>query len=74
MRTTLDIDNDLLTLAKSLAQQQRVPLGKAISLLIRKGLEPSAPHKNMRNGLRVISRRQDAKPVTLEIVNSLRDE
>ena len=74
MRTTINIDDGLLMFAKGLAEQQRISLGKAISILIQKGLEPSTPHKEVRNGLRVISRRHDAKPVTLEIVNSLRDE
>jgi hypothetical protein len=41
MRTTLDIDDDVLKLAKGHARVQRVSLGRAISTLVRKGLASS---------------------------------
>jgi len=74
MRTTLDIEDDLLEIAKSIAQHQNVNLGKAVSLLIRKGLSPTTSKKQTRNGLRILNRPQGSKPVTLEIINQLRDE
>jgi hypothetical protein len=74
MRTTVDIEDDVLEIAKSMARHQDQSLGKAISDLIRKGIEPIHQRGQKRNGLRVIVRRSDAKPVTLEVVNKLRDE
>lgn len=73
MRTTLEIDNDVLELAKSLARHRKQSIGRVISDLCRKKLQvgESAPVKN---GLRVIQRDKAATPVTLEIVNMLRDE
>jgi len=38
MRTTLDIDNDVLAAAKELARQQNVSAGKVVSQLLRKVL------------------------------------
>lgn len=38
MRTTLDIENDVLAAAKQLARQQNVAVGKVISKLVRDAL------------------------------------
>jgi hypothetical protein len=76
MRTTLEIEDDVLEVAKDMARHQCLSLGRAVSLLIRKGIQ--APRINaketIRNGLRVVTRSPDASPVTLEIVNQIRDE
>ncbi len=74
MRTTLDIEDDLLKIAKGIAEYQKINLGEAVSLLIRKGIDPTFPQQQIKNGLRIINRPQGSKPVTLEIVNRLRDE
>lgn len=76
MRTTLEIEDDVLEVAKDIARHQCLSLGKAVSLLIRKGIQsPQIERKKtIRNGLRIVSRPQDASPVTMEIVNCLRDE
>jgi len=49
MRTTVNIDDDVLKVAKSLATQQRTPLGRVISDLMRKGLQPVP--RILRNGV-----------------------
>lgn len=74
MRTTLDIEDDVLEVAKSLAKHRRLSLGKAVSDLMRKGVEPPAGRTGTQNGLRVITRGPGSKAVTLDIVNKLRDE
>jgi len=74
MRTTLDIEEDVLEVARSLAKHRRLSLGKAVSDLIRKGIHPPMRDQLANNGLRVIARGGDAKAVTLDIVNKLRDE
>lgn len=43
MRTTLDIDDDLLAAAKAMARRQRTSAGRVVSDLMRKGLEAPAP-------------------------------
>lgn len=73
MRTTVDLDEDILNLAKHLAQQQGVSAGQVISELARKALEPSSSPK-IRNGVQVFVPKAGAKKPSLEVVNRLRDD
>lgn len=74
MRTTLQLDEDVLAAARALAQQQGRTLGEVVSELARKGLAPVAAVPQFRNGIRLMPVRQDARPSTLEQINELRDE
>jgi hypothetical protein len=75
MRTTLAIDDDVLAAAKHLAERERRSLGEVISLLARRGLRPDEnAARGMRNGLPLLPVKAAAQPVTLELVNALRDE
>jgi hypothetical protein len=74
MRTTLDLDADVLQAAKEMASVQGTTAGRVISDLVRKALEPS-PSPRMRNGVPVMpSRGPGAPKITMELVNELRDE
>ncbi len=76
MQTTLTIDDDVLAAAKAKAESQQRELGEIVSDLMREALAAEAA-PTMRNGiplLPTLSARKNAKPVTLEIVNKLRDE
>lgn len=75
MRTTVSIDDDVLTAARALADRQHRSLGDVISELARRGLAPSSPvGGNSRNGVPLLPLRANAVPITLELVNRLRDE
>lgn len=74
MRTTLSIDDDVLSAAKERAQLERKTVGEVISALARQAMQPTAPFSRTRNGILLLPVRPDAKPVTLELVNRLRDE
>jgi hypothetical protein len=73
MRTTLELDDDLLTTAKQLAEQQGVPLGQIISDLVRQSLAARAPLKE-RNGVLLFVPKPAASKPNLRRVNKLRDE
>jgi len=73
MRTTLKIDDDILEAAKSLALHQNSSVGAVISSLARRSLE-RAPVFNTRNGIPQLPRQGKGHPVTMELVNKLRDE
>jgi hypothetical protein len=73
MRTTLDIDADILGIAKELAHQQKTSAGKVLSNLARQALKPRKAPK-FRNGIMLLERRPGSPPVTMELVNRLRDE
>ena len=74
MRTTLDIDDDVLQAAKELGALQGKTAGKVVSELARQGLSPVVTHR-LRNGVPVLPRRPAgrARP-TMRLVNDLRDE
>jgi hypothetical protein len=75
MRTTLTIDDDVLLAAKGLAKRQGRSLGEVISDLSRQALRPAqASRARKRNGVPLLSVRAGSMPVTMELVNQLRDE
>ncbi|MBK6886453.1 MAG: DUF2191 domain-containing protein [Tetrasphaera sp.] len=43
MRTTLDLDEQVLAVARSLATSRRISLGQAVSDLARRGIRADAP-------------------------------
>ena len=76
MRTTLDIDNDVLTLAKTLARRESKPAGQFVSELLREALRARAGRKGEgqsreRYGFRPIP--AGGSVVTDDIVNEIRD-
>ena len=73
MRTTLAIDDDVLMAAKAMARQQDRSVGEIISALARRSLQRPQTGGE-RNGIPLLSPRSDSPPVTLDIVNGLRDE
>lgn len=75
MRTTLAIDDDILAAAKHLAEREQKTVGEVISALARQGLARSARGSRAeRNGVPLLPVRRGASPVTMELVNQLRDE
>jgi hypothetical protein len=73
MRTTLQLDDDVVSEAKRLAREKGVTLGNVISELARKSLPASARPK-FRNGVELLESRPGGPKVDLEFVNRLRDE
>jgi hypothetical protein len=74
MRTTLDIDDDVLQAAKEIAAACGSTTGRVISDLVRKGMAPEETY-DVFNGIRLMPRRPPgSKMPTMEMVNRLRDE
>jgi hypothetical protein len=74
MRTTLTIDDDVLSAAKGLAARQHKTVGEVISALSRQALQPAGANRGARNGVPFLPVRTGTLPVTLELVNQLRDK
>jgi hypothetical protein len=75
MRTTLEIDNDVLIAAKELARLKNQGVGRAISDLARRGLVPQTqPDIEIQAGIPVWVHGSGAIPVTSELVRSLADD
>lgn len=79
MRTTLDIDDEVLSAAKELARQQGRSVGQVVSMLTRKallGAIDDAPRSKARRakgpgGFRPFPSR--GSPVTNDAIDALRD-
>ena len=74
MRTTLDIDQDVLETAKELAARRSTTAGRIISDLARSALAPRDQPARMRNGVPLLPGRKKGLLVTPALVNRLRDE
>jgi hypothetical protein len=73
MRTTIDLEEDVLLAAKELARQRGISIGKVLSELARQALVRGNA-STTRNGLPLFPIQSNAGVVTLELVNQLRDE
>ena len=71
MRTTLDIDADVLESAKKLAAERGTTAGRILSELARSALMPRGRSMRKRNGVPILPK---SRIVTPEIVNRFRDE
>jgi len=73
MRTTLSIDDDLLSTVREIAQAQERTTGDVVSDLLRESLRPKSIKQEYRNGVPLLPRQPDAVRVTSELVNHIRD-
>jgi hypothetical protein len=74
MRTTLDVDDDVLQAAKEIAANRKTTAGQVLSDLARTALT-SLKSRSVRNGAPLMPRRRKGSPrPTMEKVNRLRDE
>jgi len=73
MRTTLDLDLDVLQAAKEIGMARGLSAGQVVSELVRKALASPRAAK-VRNGVPLLSRKAGSPPLTMAAVNRLRDE
>ena len=74
MRTTLDLDEDVLQALKEIAEVKGQTAGRVASDLVRKALEPPKDAPKVRNGVPLLQGRPGSRILTMELVNRLRDE
>ena len=74
MRTTLDIDDDVLESAEELAVRRGTTAGRVLSDLARSALAPRGRSPRKRNGVPILPKRPREQIVTPETVSRLRDE
>lgn len=75
MRTTLDIEEDVLVAVKEIARHEKTTAGKVISRLARKGLSGDiygTKKVESRNGVPLLPRR--GVIVTNELIDRIREE
>jgi hypothetical protein len=73
VRTTLDIEDDVLQAAKELAQREGTTIGETLSKLARKGLTGAtgSEPRVIRNGVPVLPQRDEV--ITLEHIQKIMD-
>lgn len=74
MRTTLAIDDDVLSAAKEMAAMENKSVGEVISDLARRSLSPAESRIKTRNGVPLLKVRKGTQRVTSELVLQLREE
>lgn len=76
MRTTLKIPDDVLLAARQRAEARGITIGDALAELARRGLEIELEEiqDGFWKGVRLFPHLPDDPPVTLELLNHLRDE
>lgn len=72
MRTTLDIDDNLLAIARVRARERSISLGAAVSEMMRQGLR--VPIQPSRSGFPVFEPPPGAPVVTDDLVARYRDD
>ena len=75
MRTTLDIDKDVLQAVKELAAYERTTAGRVISDLAKRGLkQPTKPgvREKVRHGIRMLPNRDEI--ITNALIDKIRNE
>ena len=75
VRTTLDIDDDVVSAARSLAKVRSTTIGKVVSDLARSALRgQSQSPAGKRHGVPLFARTSGDVAITLKLVNELRDD
>lgn len=73
MRTTIDLEEDVLLATREMARQRGVSMGRVLSDLARQALA-GREAVSTRGGVPLFPVATTARVVTLELVNRLRDE
>jgi hypothetical protein len=74
MRTTLTIDDDILSVARERADIEGKTVGKVLSALARQSLCPPQPVQQFRNGIPQLPIQPGAGISTPELIRQLMDE
>ena len=72
-RTTLQLEDDAMRVAKAHAERHRLSLGEAVSELVRKAAERPLVTED-RNGLRVLRLNRRSPKVSTALVDRLRED
>ena len=74
MRTTVNLDEDVLQAARAIARTERRGLGSVLSTLARRGLVPPEPRLEDEEGFPVFRVKPGTGPITDEMVRAAFEE
>jgi hypothetical protein len=70
MRTTINVDDDVLEAVRAIARHERRALGAVVSTLLRRGLAPQQPGIEDEGGFLVFRVGPGSPPITDEMVQA----
>lgn len=73
MRTTLNIDDEILEAARSIAGERSLSVGAVLSELARRGLQRTDARRRERRGFPMFDVSRDGTPLTLDRVKRHED-
>jgi hypothetical protein len=73
MRTTIHLDDDVISAVKQYAESHSVGFGKAVSELVRRGIAAPVPTRTV-NGLLIFDPPADSPKATTKMVRELEAE
>jgi hypothetical protein len=73
MRTTLNLEDDVVQMVRSYAESRSLSLGKAVCELVRMGFRPPMRTRIV-NGIHVVDLPPDSPRITTQRVKELMDE
>lgn len=74
MRTTIDLDDDVMLASRDIADRRRTTIGIVVSELLRKALGDADPLVGDEDGFVGLPKRGLAQPITVDFVNRLRED
>ena len=74
MRTTLNLDDDVLETTRAIARAERRALGEVVSDLVRRGLRPTEVRIDEDDDFPMFRVKQSAPPITDEMVRAALEE
>jgi hypothetical protein len=74
MRTTLEIEDEILLTVKQIARQRKTTAGSVVSSLLRESLQPKSFAIEYRDGVPVLPRRPNGPVIATELINRLLNE
>ena len=74
MRTTINIDDEVYKIARSIAEIRGISIGEAVSELMKKGLDKDSIDYEEKNGIPVVQVPKEAPPITPEDVHKDNEE
>lgn len=76
MRTTIELDDQILEVVRDLAHVENRSMGKVLSDFAREALIKRVPPAGLlkRNGVPLLPRRPGAAPVTMELIDRIRED
>jgi hypothetical protein len=74
MRTTVELEDDVMRIVKGLAREKKQTLGRVLSNLVREALAPEVSQARVRNGFHLLEVTQPGIVITNDLIDRIKEE